>query len=48
MTTGGGDPVFVDKNVLIYANLARAPLQQMAQGRLTTFDEQGIELWISR
>jgi predicted nucleic acid-binding protein len=48
MATGGGDPVFVDTNVLIYANLARSPFHQMAQGRLTVFDEQGIELWISR
>ncbi|HXH13462.1 MAG TPA: type II toxin-antitoxin system VapC family toxin [Alphaproteobacteria bacterium] len=48
MATGGGEPVFVDTNVLIYANLARSPLHRVAQERLTALDEQGIDLWISR
>jgi predicted nucleic acid-binding protein len=48
MATGGGEPVFVDTNVLIYANLARSPFHQVAQERLTVLDEQGIDLWISR
>jgi predicted nucleic acid-binding protein len=48
MASGGGEPVFVDTNVLIYANLARSPLHRAAQERLTALDEQGIDLWISR
>jgi predicted nucleic acid-binding protein len=48
MASGGGEPVFVDTNVLIYANLARSPLHRVAQGRLTALDEQGIDLWSSR
>jgi predicted nucleic acid-binding protein len=48
MTSGGGDPVFVDTNVLIYANLARSPLHRVAQEGLTALNEQSINLWISR
>jgi predicted nucleic acid-binding protein len=48
MASGGGDPVFIDTNVLIYANLARSPLHRVAQERLRALDEQGIDLWISR
>jgi predicted nucleic acid-binding protein len=48
MASGGGDPVFIDTNVLIYANLARSPLHRVAQERLRALDERGIDLWISR
>jgi predicted nucleic acid-binding protein len=48
MASGGGDSVFIDTNVLIYANLARFPLHRVAQERLCALDEQGIDLWISR
>jgi predicted nucleic acid-binding protein len=48
MASGGGDPVFIDMNVLIDANLARSPLHRVDQDRLCALDEQGIDLWISR
>jgi predicted nucleic acid-binding protein len=48
MANGGGDPVFIDTNVLIYANLARSPLHRVARERLCALDQQGIDLWISR
>jgi predicted nucleic acid-binding protein len=48
MASGGGEPVFLDTNVLIYANLARSPFHLVAQARLTALDEPGIDLWISR
>jgi predicted nucleic acid-binding protein len=48
MASGDGEPVFIDTNVLIYANLARSPFHRAAQERLIALDEQGIDLWISR
>jgi predicted nucleic acid-binding protein len=44
MASGGGEPVFVDTNVLIYANLARSPFHSVAQERLTALDKQDIDL----
>lgn len=40
--------VFIDTNVLIYANLALSPFHRHATERLQRLDEQNIELWISR
>lgn len=40
--------LFIDTNVLIYANLALSPFHVQATERLQELDEQGIELWISR
>lgn len=48
MVTLGGDPVFIDTNVLVYANVASAPLHQVAQEKTKAFFEAGVELWISR
>jgi predicted nucleic acid-binding protein len=46
MTTGDGDPVFLDTNALIYASVPEAPLHVAA---LSAIKEQaGAELWISR
>lgn len=44
----GDDPVFIDTNVLVYANVASSPLHQIAQETTEAFFEAGVELWISR
>jgi len=41
-------PVFVDTNVLVYASLARAPLNAAAKEALRRLGEQATPLWISR
>jgi predicted nucleic acid-binding protein len=40
--------IFIDTNVLVYANLAQSPFYKQATERLQAFSEQGYELWISR
>lgn len=37
MTTRDDDPVFIDTNVLVYANLARSPFYRDAILRVTSF-----------
>ncbi|OUL33277.1 type II toxin-antitoxin system VapC family toxin [Nostoc sp. 106C] len=41
-------PVFIDTNILVYANLALSPFHVQATKQLQELAEQGIELWISR
>jgi predicted nucleic acid-binding protein len=48
MATTAVDPVFVDTNILVYANTATAPFHAEAQAVLLTFSVSGAELWISR
>ena len=48
MASGGAEPLFVDTNVLVYANVAQAPLHQVALQTLQHYDAAGRELWISR
>lgn len=48
MTNGGADRVFLDTNVLVYANAAEAPLHQVALRAIETRYDAGVELWISR
>lgn len=40
--------VFVDTNVLVYANLAHSPFHQLAITNLDNLNQQGVDLWISR
>lgn len=40
--------VFIDTNILVYANLALSPFHVQATERLQAFTAQGIDLWISR
>ena len=40
--------LFIDTNILIYANLAMSPFHLQATERLQTLDEQRADLWISR
>ncbi|MBR8834930.1 MAG: type II toxin-antitoxin system VapC family toxin [Stigonema ocellatum SAG 48.90 = DSM 106950] len=42
------NPVFIDTNILVYANLALSPFHLQATEQLQAFAEQGVELWISR
>ncbi len=40
--------VFIDTNILLHANLADSPFQQVAQARLIELKNHGAEIWISR
>ena len=40
--------VFVDIDVLIYANVSSSPYHQVALDKIRLFHEAGIELWLSR
>ncbi len=42
------DALFVDTNVLVYANVAEAPLHETALSALQQAHEAGRTLWISR
>ncbi|UBF24523.1 hypothetical protein K9N68_22920 [Kovacikia minuta CCNUW1] len=44
----GDNAVFVDTNILVYANLALSPFHVQAVERLQVFNDQGIDLWLSR
>jgi predicted nucleic acid-binding protein len=48
MTTGAASPVFVDTNVLVYANLTSAPFHTDARRSILTFQSAGVDLWINR
>lgn len=48
MTTTAVEPVFIDTNVLVYANSATAPLRDAARFRLNELMVEGATLWISR
>ena len=40
--------IFIDTNILIYANLAESPFHESAVAKVTSLDAAGTELWISR
>lgn len=42
------NPVFIDTNILVHANLALSPFHVQATERIQVLEEQGIKLWISR
>ncbi len=48
MATTAADPVFVDTNILVFANTATAPFHAGAQAALRSHAASGTELWISR
>jgi predicted nucleic acid-binding protein len=48
MATTGADLVFVDTNILIYANVTAAPEHLPAQARYDDLAKLGAELWVSR
>lgn len=48
MATMGDSALFVDTNVLVYANVAESPLHERALGAIQTARKDGQTLWISR
>ena len=48
MATGDANPVFVDTNVLVYANMARAPLHAEALTAIRAYHQSGAIICISR
>lgn len=48
MGTTGGERIFVDTNVLVYAAVRAAPLHATARETLRSLRDEAQELWISR
>ena len=48
MMTGAVNQIFVDTNILIYANVAGAPLHPPALAAIQQYQQAGAELWLSR
>ncbi len=48
MATMTAEPVFVDTNILVYANIIETPLHESALAAVTTAHKAGRSLWISR
>jgi predicted nucleic acid-binding protein len=48
MTSADDSPLFLDTNILVYANAAAAPQHQMALEAIRRHDALGATLWISR
>lgn len=48
MATTGDDLLFLDTNILVYANVSESPLHEVALAAIETRYEAGIELWTSR
>ena len=44
----GAEPLFIDTNILIYANAAAAPLHEQALNMIKEAYQNGCPLWISR
>ncbi len=42
------ESIFVDTNVLVYANVAHSPFYQPATDQLKDLYDKGVEIWISR
>lgn len=48
MATTDANPIFADTNVLVYANVAAAPLHAIAIQAIQDPEQAGVKLWISR
>jgi predicted nucleic acid-binding protein len=48
MATADAKPLFIDTNILVYANVATAPLHHEALNAINLAHRQGRPLWISR
>jgi predicted nucleic acid-binding protein len=48
MTPGDGEAVFLDTNILVYAQVRQAPWHQEARQAITELEQAGVPLWISR
>lgn len=47
MATTGVESLFVDTNVLVFANVAEAPLHKIALAKLQEYRESDCKIWIS-
>ncbi len=45
---GGASPLFLDTNILVYANIAASPMHHAALHAIQNRQAAGVELWISR
>lgn len=41
-------PIFIDTNILVYANISAYPLHSLALSKLQSLLDAEAELWISR
>ena len=48
MVIGVDNSVFLDTNILVYANVSESPFHQAALQKIQNFYDTGIDLWISR
>ncbi len=48
MTNLAVKPIFLDTNILVYANVTNAPLHTVALNRLQQLWDEGPTLWVSR
>jgi len=48
MAMTDAEPVFLDTNILVFANVAEAPLHELAHEAIETRYNAGTELWITR
>lgn len=48
MTNGAANAIFIDTNVLVYANALNAPLHQLAYQRVQELVRSTLNVWISR
>jgi len=48
MTTGAGEPLFVDTNILVYGAVPEGPFYATARQALETHVALGSALWVSR
>ena len=48
MVTGDGNRVFLDTNILVYANVAESAFHQVALQQIESYYDAEMEIWISR
>jgi predicted nucleic acid-binding protein len=48
MMSGGGDPVFIDTNVLVYAAISSSETHLAARNAISRYEQDGIVMWLSR
>jgi predicted nucleic acid-binding protein len=48
MVIGVANSIFLDTNILVYANVSESPFHQAALEKIQNLYDSGIDLWISR
>lgn len=48
MVTSGDNPIFIDTNILVYANIPAYALHQLALQTIQSLIDAEVELWLSR